>query len=69
MITKHLSKNTNKAITPKQFNEEMKEIQNTSGGDEEIAHKLMDDLIAKTLTELGYNDGIAILKKKKKWYA
>lgn len=55
--------------TPEEFAEQMQKIRDTMGGDAEIAHGKMDDLMAKVLVELGYRDGIAIFDKQEKWYA
>ena len=57
------------ATTPEEFAAQMQEIRDTIGGDEEVAHAKMDDLMAKVLVELGYRDGIAIFYKQGKWYA
>ena len=57
------------ATTPEEFKTQMQKIRDTVGGDEEVAHADMDDLMAKVLVELGYHDGIAIFDKQAKWYA
>ena len=55
--------------TPEEFAAEMQKIRDTMVGDTEEAHCQMDDLMAKVLVELGYQDGIAIFDKQQKWYA
>ena len=55
--------------TPEEFAAQMQKIHETMGGDEEAAHRAMDDLMAKVLIELGYRDGVAIFDKQYKWYA
>lgn len=57
------------ATTPEEFAAQMQKIRDTVGGDEEVAHSEMDNLMAKVLVELGYRDGIAIFDKQGKWYA
>ncbi|MBU0752400.1 MAG: hypothetical protein KJ787_14090 [Gammaproteobacteria bacterium] len=57
------------ATTPEEFAAQMQKIRDTVGGDEEVAHADMDNLMAKVLVELGYRDGIAIFDKQEKWYA
>ena len=37
--------------------------------DPEMCHRTMDNLMAKLLCDLGYEDGIDIFKKALKWYA
>lgn len=56
-------------ITPQEFKEKMEKIRSDMGGDPEIAHGEMDDLIAQTLSDLGYEDGIAIFNEQTKWYS
>lgn len=56
-------------ITPEEFKEKMLEIYKEKSGDEEVAHAMMDDLMADLLTELGYGEGIEIFNKQEKWYS
>jgi hypothetical protein len=56
-------------MTPKEFTEEMRKIQNETDGDEEAIHGKMDELMCKVLKELGYGDGVDIFEGQTKWYA
>lgn len=57
------------AMTPKEFAEEMKKIQNEFHNDRERRHREMDYLMCDLLKSLGYGDGIKIFDKTGKWYA
>jgi hypothetical protein len=59
----------NVTTTPKQFAEQMQKIRDDFGADQEMAHGMMDNLMAKVLLELGYRDGIAVFDEQEKWYA
>ena len=54
--------------TPEDFKKKMQDIVNECGGDLEIAHLSMDDLMKEMLTELGYGEGVAIFSEQEKWY-
>ena len=54
--------------TPEDFKKKMQDIANECGGDPEIAHVAMDDLMEEMLTELGYGEGVAIFSEQEKWY-
>jgi hypothetical protein len=55
--------------TPEQFRDDMQKIREEVGGDEEVAHARMDNLLCRVLVELGYRDGVAIFDKQLKWYS
>ena len=55
--------------TPEQFRDEMQKIREEIGGDVEVAHACMDDVLCRVLMELGYRDGVAIFDEQDKWYA
>lgn len=57
------------STTPDQFRSQMQKIREELGGDEEVAHARMDDLMCRVLVELGYRDGVGIFDKQEKWYA
>lgn len=56
-------------MTPQEFKEAMQKISDHHGGDPEGCHSLMDDLMLKVLSTLGYNDGVQIFNSTTKWYA
>lgn len=56
-------------MTPEEFKAEMEKIHNEGSYDPEAAHCDADDLMARTLAELGYSEGVAIFGKLDKWYA
>ena len=53
-------------MTPDQFYDRMLEFKDF---DQEGGHIEMDDLMAETLKELGYGDGMDVYDKFGKWYA
>ena len=55
--------------SPDRFAKEMKAIREEEGGDYEIAHEKMDNIMCRVLLELGYRDGVAFFNEQKKWYA
>ena len=62
--------------TPKEFEERMKRIEEEYGtfnndgfGNEEDFHIEADILICRTLQELGYENGVEIFERNKKWYS
>ena len=55
--------------TPEEFTAQMQEIAESVGWDSERAHPRMDALMAKVLTELGYEDGIALFEEQHRCYA
>ena len=57
-------------MTPEEFAERMKELsEECNYGDNEVAHKEMDELMCELLTVLGYGEGVAIFGDAHKWYA
>lgn len=56
-------------MTPAEFAEQMKTVRENRRLDAEVAHAEMDDLMAKLLVELGYQEGVAIFEEQAKWYA
>lgn len=54
-------------LTPEEFKNEMAFIDENY--DPETGHKMMDELMAETLSCLGYKDGIDIFNRSMKWYA
>ncbi len=56
-------------MTQEEFTEKMEELKKKYGGDEEMAHAYMDDLLIKALRELGYSKGCDIYDSQDKWYA
>lgn len=59
----------NKQTTPEDFAAQMRKIRDEQGGDLEISHSEMDDLMARVLVELGYGEGVDIFNGQDKWYA
>ena len=57
------------AMTPEEFYEAMKAIDDNLRYDEEVAHSEADDLMAKLLSDLGYDKGVAVFNQMHKWYA
>jgi hypothetical protein len=55
--------------TPEQFRDKMQKIREEVGGDAEVAHARMDEVLCHVLVELGYRDGVAIFENQAKWYA
>ncbi|WP_181033902.1 hypothetical protein [Burkholderia pseudomallei] len=47
----------------------MRKIADTMGGDAEMAHGAMDDLMCEVLRSLGFAGGVAIFEQQVKWYA
>lgn len=56
-------------MTPEQFRDRMKEIDEKYSADTEGAHGRADDLLCEVLRHLGYGEGVAIFEKMDKWYA
>lgn len=56
-------------LTPEEFKNAMALIVDKHGRDPETAHRMMDELMATTLSHLGYKDGIDIFDGSMKWYA
>lgn len=56
-------------MTPAEFAARMREIIDTSVGDEENIHVAMDDLMVELLTSLGYGEGCKVFTDQPKWYA
>lgn len=53
-------------ITPEEFYNKMVEYEKL---DEETAHIKMDDLLCKTLKQLGYSKGVEVFENAYKWYS
>lgn len=56
-------------LTPEEFKNKMALIVDEYGRDPETTHRMMDELMATTLSCLGYNDGVDIFNGSMKWYA
>lgn len=64
-------------MSPKEFKNEMIRLRDETCGykhygdfiDKETRHFNMDMLMAKTLRDLGYGEGVDIFVKTDKWYA
>lgn len=56
-------------MTPIEFEKEMKKLQKKYKDDTETLHSTMDDLMMKTLIDLGYDKGVSIFKQQEKWYS
>ena len=56
-------------LTPEEFKNKMALIVDEYGRDRETAHRMLDELMATTLSCLGYNDGGDIFNGSMKWYA
>ena len=56
-------------LTPEEFKNKMALIDDEYGRDPETAHRMMDELMATTLSCLGYKDGVDIFNGSMKWYA
>ena len=59
---------------PEDFAKAMKDIENKYEGEEksisvEEMHREMDELLCKTLRNLGFGEGIDIYEQNPKWYA
>jgi len=58
-----------KVMTPQEFADKIRAIEETHGGDNEAMHSEADDLMCKLLREMGYGEGIAIYEEWTRWYA
>ena len=56
-------------LTPEEFKNAMALMLDEYGRDPETAHRMMDELMATTLSCLGYKDGVDIFNGSMKWYA
>ena len=56
-------------ISRQEFADEMRRIADDQRHDEEIKHIEADDLMMRTLTALGYGEGVIIFSEMNKWYA
>ena len=56
-------------LTPEEFKNAMALIDEEHRRDPETAHRMMDELMAATLSCLGYKDGVDIFNGSMKWYA
>ena len=61
--------NETKIMTPDEFANKLKAIEEEYGGDWEVAHVRADDLICELLRSLGYSDGADVFDEMGKWYA
>ena len=57
------------ALRADKFAEEMREVLERYGDDEEIVHHIGDGLMCDLLRELGYGKGVDIFEDMPKWYA
>lgn len=57
-------------LTPEQFTEKIKGIiYGDNSGDTECTHGMSDDAMEELLIELGYGEGIEIIRNSRRWYA
>jgi len=56
-------------MKPNEMEMAMKAIRDEYGGDEEVAHSRMDDLMVAALRSLGYDKAMDIFDEQDKWYA
>ena len=56
-------------ITPEEFLKQMQGIKQYNHDNPEVTHINADNLMANTLTELGYGDGVKIFSEMWKWYS
>lgn len=56
-------------MTPEEFEQKIMELKEQCGGDEEIAHIKMDELILDLLKSLGYEKGVEIFNSQSMWYS
>ena len=56
-------------ITPREFEEQMKDIEADPELYEETRHEAADKLMIKVLNSLGYSAGTTIFERMDKWYA
>lgn len=59
----------NNVMSPEEFKEQMKNIENDFSDDPEESHYEMDDLMCRVLESLGYSEGIDIFTNSMRWYA
>ncbi|MBO7451087.1 MAG: hypothetical protein J6U54_12050 [Clostridiales bacterium] len=62
----------NEKISPDEFVSQLKAIKKkwyNERIDEEVCHIEMDELLCKTLSSLGYDEGIKLFRTTPKWYA
>ena len=62
-------KKENNPITPDEFRDAMIDISNTTPGDVEVTHMMMDALMCDVLRSLGYEKGVDVFRGTYKWYA
>lgn len=56
-------------ILPKDFKEQMEQIEREYADDTEVAHAKADFLMCEILSEMGYQEGVKVFKDMPKWYA
>lgn len=57
-------------ITPAEFEDEMRRISNSQNEEGmEMTHVAADELMCKVLKDNGYEAGVKIFEKMRKWYA
>lgn len=56
-------------LTPAEFAQRAGEIIREGEGDPEVRHCEADDLMAETLTRLGYSEGVDLIFSDTRWYA
>lgn len=56
-------------MTPAEFEDKMQIILRDYGNDTEMFHRKADELMCEALKGLGYETGVKIFEKQKRWYA
>jgi hypothetical protein len=56
-------------MSPEEFTERVRGIVEKLDGDAEAYHGAIDDLMEETLIELGYGEGVEMLRKPARWYS
>ena len=56
-------------MTAEEFSKSVREIVSAYDGDAEIYHGKIDDLMEELLIELGYGEGVELLRRPARWYA
>jgi len=55
-------------MTPEEFRNKVIETIEKAGTDTEASHIYTDNLMESLLIELGFGDGVAIIKDSERWY-
>ena len=56
-------------LTPEEFKANVQILITDKWGDVEKGHFAYDELLEKTLRELGYHEGVDLAAKQRKWFA